>query len=512
MSSTYFGLEIANRALQTQQGALNVTGQNISNANNTGYSRQTANIQATTPWVTTEFGGNSISLGTGSTIDSITRARDAFVDRQYRSQTSQQQYWGAKQSALQNIQSLVNEPTDTGLSNDMNQFWTAWGNLANNPEDEGARSVVIGSATTLTDSLHNMSQQITTLQQAQDSAVRTQIHQINVDAQQIATLNDQIKSAQINGDSPNDLEDKRDSLVDDLSNIVGVQVVQTLDPTVTNRQVYNYSIVIGDASASPSQVLVNGSTTHLLQEPAAAGADGMPFATVNWADGTNSDNQDNWGNTVNLGTQTGTLLADIEVRGDANGQNGYLSNFQAQYDTLANGIASAVNALQSSGQLSDGSSYPFFTSADGSTDDINASNITVNSTISSDPTQIVTGTGGNAGDGSVAQAIASLANGWSALQNISMDAPVSGTSFTNYYSANISQLGEDVSEANNTKSNEDALVANLSNQRQSVSGVSLDEEMSNLIKYQNSYAAAARVVTTMDDMLNTIVSGMGITR
>lgn len=511
MSSTFFGLEIANRALQTQQSALNVTGQNVSNANNLGYSRQNANIQATAPWNSTTS-GNTMSVGTGSMIDSITRARDAFVDRQFRSETSKQQYWGTKQNTLQGVESLVNEPTDTGLSNEMNQFWTAWSDLANNPEDSVARTIVSQRATSLADSLHNMSQQISSLQQDQDSTVRTQIHQINVDAQQIAKLNTQIRNAQLNGDNPNDLEDKRDSLVDDLSKIVSVQVVQTQDPTVINRQVYNYSIVIGDASASPSQVLVDGSAAHLLQEPAAAGADGKPFATVNWADGTNSGNPDALGNTVNLGTQMGTLLASIEVRGDANGQNGYLSNFQSQYDTLANGIASAVNALQNSGQLSDGSAGgDFFTSTDGNA--INASNITVNPTISADPTQIVTaGTGGGAGDGSVAQTIASLANGWSALQKISVSPPVSGTSFTNFYSANISQLGEDVAEANSTKSNEDALVSGLTNQRQSVSGVSLDEEMSNLIKFQNSYAAAARLVTMMDDMLNTIVSGMGLTR
>ena len=402
MTSTYFGLQIANSALQTQQWAMNVTGQNISNANTPGYSRQTANIQATAPWNSTNS-SNPMSVGTGSTVDSITRARDAFVDRQFRSETSTQQYWGTKQSALQSVQNLVNEPSDTGLSNDMNQFWTSWSNLANSPQDSGTQSVVTESATTLTDSLNNLSQQISSLQQDQDSSVRSQIQQVNTDAQQIATLNSQIKTAQMSGDNPNDLEDSRDTLVDSLSSIVGVQVVQTLDTSVTNQQVYNYSIVIGDASASPSQVLVNGSTANLLQVPAAAGADGKPFATVNWADGANSSNPDAMGNTVNLGTQSGTLLASIEMRGDANGQGGYLSTVQSQYDTLAKGIATAVNALENPTGTTGAN---FFTSTDGNA--INASNITVNPTISADPTKIVTGTGSSADDGSVAQAVASF--------------------------------------------------------------------------------------------------------
>ena len=98
------------------------------------------------------------------------------------------------------------------------------------------------------------------------------------------------------------------------------------------------------------------------------------------------------------------------------------------------------------------------------------------------------------------------------MQKISVNPPVSGTSFTDFYSANIAQLGQAVTEATSQKTNGDAVVASLTTQRQSVSGVSLDEEMSNLTMYQNSYSAAARVVTVMDDMLSTIVTGMGITR
>ena len=172
MTSTFFGLQIANSALQTQQWAMNVTGQNISNANTPGYSRQTANIQATAPWNSTNS-SNPMSVGTGSTVDSITRARDTFVDSQFRSETSTQQYWGTKQNVVQSVQSLVNEPSDTGLSNDMDQFWTAWSNLANSPEDSGLRSVVTESAATVTDSLHNLSQQISNLQQDQDTSVRS---------------------------------------------------------------------------------------------------------------------------------------------------------------------------------------------------------------------------------------------------------------------------------------------------------------------------------------------------
>jgi flagellar hook-associated protein 1 FlgK len=525
MPSTFFGLEIARRAIQTQQIAVDITGHNISNASTTGYTRQIANLQSTDPFVMMN-NGHKTSLGTGVVLDNIMRARDAFVDRQYRWETSKQQYWLGKQDTLQAIEGVVNESSDYSISNDLNNFWNAWSDLSKNPENMGARAVVRERALTLTDSFHNIAQQIRDLQKDQDTCVRVKITQINDIAQQIKELNMQIKSAEVTGDNPNDLRDKRDCLVDDLANMVGVRVTETRDPAFIDRQVNIYSISIGSDNASPPQVLVNDCTVNLLQVPEAAGPDGTPFASVRWAEGTYA------GVALDLGEKMGSLQANIEMR------DIYLPAFGAQVDTLAQGIALAVNALHNNGQgLTVSTGINFFTLEDGTSpttaSPVTAATITINTFIEEDLGIIATGfnrddagvplTEVNVGDGTIGQAISSLSGGWSALQDqieahlfdpLGADDlnPVPASSFGDYYGAFVAQMGIDLQQAERMKEGEDILVTQISNQRESYSGVSLDEEMVNLVKYQKSYAAAARMVTMMDDMLNTIVTGMGITR
>lgn len=255
MSATFFGLELSRRALASQQAALNITGHNIANANTQGYTRQIANLTATTP-DTFPIAGRNLSLGSGVTLETITRARDAFVDRQVRGETSKQQYWGAKQDSLTKVEDILNEPSDYSLSNDMNQFWVAWSSLSKDPENAGARSVVKERTLTLTDSFHAISKQISDKQNDLDSQVNVQISQINVYANQIKDLNDQIKRAEVSGDNPNDLRDSRDNLVDELSKIVSVRVTETPDPNFTDRQVNIFKVDIGNET-TPPQTLVN---------------------------------------------------------------------------------------------------------------------------------------------------------------------------------------------------------------------------------------------------------------
>lgn len=549
MNSTFFGLELSRRALEAQQTALDITGHNVANANTQGYTRQIVNLQATTPDTILAMGRN-VSLGTGVNLDTIGQARDAFVDRQYRLETSKQNYWVAQQDSLSKVQDMFNEPSSDSISGDLNNFWNAWSDLSKNPENMGARSVVRERAIALTDSFHHISQQITDMRNGLDANVRVNINQINTYANQIKNLNDQIKRAEVAGDNPNDLRDQRNTLVDQLSQVVNVRVIEQKDPQFTDRTVNSYTVMIGNDSASPTQTLVDDSTVYQLQNPAPANANGLPYATLTWANGPLV------GQTLDLGTSVGSLKANLDIRGDQNGQGGYLDKLMQQFNNLAQGVANAVNALHQTGQgliaenqltASGPIGIDFFTDGSNSSTPpalptVTAANISLNSIISGDLGRIATGTiptdAGtppthsmdtsvtpnvllvNAGDGSLASGVATLANGWSALQSqistgrfggINQN-PVSASSFSDFYGAAIAQMGVDTQEANRMKNGEDVLVTHLSNQRESYSGVSLDEEMTNLVKYQKSYSAAARMVTMMDDMLNTIVNGMGITR
>lgn len=486
MNSTFFGLELSLRGLQAQQTALDTTGHNISNANTAGYTRQVANLQATSPQTILSL-GRSLSLGTGVNVNTITRARDAFVDNQYRWESSKQGYWENRQTVLQNVEGIYNETSDNSLSSDLTNFWNSWSDLANDPENMGSRSVVRERAIALTASFQNLSQQISTQQSNVDSNVKVQITQINTYADEIESLNEQIKRAEVARDNPNDLRDQRDQLVDELSKIVSVKVVETKDPSFTDRDVNLYKVIIGN-NASSVNTLVDDTTVRHLVDPPTTDSNG--FAQVQWTDQPSTS-------TVDLGSEMGQLASNLDLR------DTYLSEQLNQLNTLAQGVADTVNQIHQTGT----NKIDFFTASSGS---ITASTIQLNPTIESDLSQINTGTTTASGDGTVAQAISSLATGWStATKPASMS---SASSIGDYYSANIAQLGVDVQQATRMKSGEDVLVTNLTNQRETTSGVSLDEEMTNLVKFQKSYAAAARMVTMMDDMLNTIVTGMGVTR
>ena len=539
MNSTFFGLETSRRALASQQAALNITGHNIANANSPGYTRQIANLSATTPYTVSD-GTKDVSFGTGVSLSMITRARDAYVDRQFRGETSKQQYWSGRQDSLQQIEGMLNEPSDNTLHTDMDKFWSAWSDLAKNPENIGARSVVSNRAQTLTESFHHVAQQVSDMRENLDSNIKVQVHQINTYGQQIRDLNVQIKRAEVGGDNPNDLKDQRDLLVDQLSKIVNVRVVETQDSNFTDRKVSNFKVIMGNENSAENNTLVDDSTVRSLEEPLPQkDINGYKSSLVVWSDDSNPVK-----NEVDLGSNLGGLAANIEVR------NVDLPKFGEQFDLLAQGIANAVNALHQTGQgrtaegieginfFTDGSSTPDLDSQ--GLPIITASTITLNFEIEDDLNRIATGTipldestdppthvldedGNllvNAGDGSIARALSSLSGGWSALESLMAagkfgqdgQTPVSGDSFGDNYGASVAQIGVNVQQAERMRAGEDVLVTHLMNQRESYSGVSLDEEMMNLVRFQKSYSAAARMVTMMDDMLDTIINRMGMTR
>ncbi len=485
MRSTFSGLELGQRTLAAQQLALDITGHNISNAGTQGYSRQIANLATTIP-NTILARGRNLSVGSGVTLDSITRARNAYVDRQFRWETSKQQYWTETQNSLQKVEGLMNEPADNSLHDDLDKFWVAWSDLSKNPENLGAKSVVLERAQTLTDSFHRISQQITDMGNDQESNVNVQVTQINDYASRIKDLNDQIKSAEVAGDIPNDFYDARDQLVDELSKIVSVRVTETLDSNFTDRKVGIFKVEIGNEGLS--QTLVDDSQASHLQGDGSAT---NPLQLIDSAGVTSP---------FDPGTNMGTLTADIEMR------DTYLPNLLSKFDSLAQGIVTAVNALHTT----------YITQNFFDTTGLTAANISMDSTISENIIQ--TGAVGESGDGSIGSAISSLASGWTALAGFAspLDSATMktnyGSSFGDYYGAAIAKLGVDVQRAERMTQGEDILVTQLANQKESVSGVSLDEEMTNLIKFQKNYSAAARMVTMMDDMLDKIVNGMGITR
>src|SRR5690625_159690 len=143
--STFHGLEMAKRALFAQQGALYTTGHNIANVNTDGYSRQRVNFQTSTPFPVPSRVQPQISgqIGTGVDIGTMERIRNKFLDMQFRSENSRHEYWDTKQTTLSRLENLLNEPSSSGLSNTMDQFWQSLQDLASNPENDGDRQSVV---------------------------------------------------------------------------------------------------------------------------------------------------------------------------------------------------------------------------------------------------------------------------------------------------------------------------------------------------------------------------------
>ncbi len=491
MYSTFTGLELANSALRTQQAALNVTGHNIANANTKGYSRQIPGITTTSP-VTYNSVGRKLTMGTGSILGEVERARNSYIDNQYRWESSKYEYWTEMQNTLQLIEGVVNEPTDYSLSNDLNQFWNAWSELANNPENTGARDVLKERALILVDSFHRVDRQFTDLAQELNENVRVLVNQINDYAKQIIELNGQIKRAEVAMDNPNDLEDQRDLLVDKIAQFVPVKVEKVRDPSFTDRDVYTFKLTIGDHE------LVNDQKSTPL--------------------GLSQDENGYWqvDGLSKVEKEMGRLPAVLELR------DNYLAEQIKEFDSLAKTLAKVVNAIHKKGQGLEALGTPdkgldFFVD-DPSGGGITAKTISLNQALVDDTKRIATGKISatlDVGDNEIALAIASLGQGIS--QEIretyfNGDDPLDGVpSIGDLYGAIVATMGVDVQKAERMAEGQSVLVNHMANQRESYSGVSLDEEMTNLIKFQKSYSAAARLVTILDSMFDRIMS-MGVTR
>ncbi|MEN6351336.1 MAG: flagellar hook-associated protein FlgK, partial [Syntrophomonas sp.] len=237
---SFFGLEIGRRGVMTQQTALNITGHNISNANTEGYARQSADIVTTSPWHAPMLtGGSRIGqLGTGVDVASIDRIRDEFIDTQIRNETQTSGYWNSMQETLDRVEAILNEPSEDGLRGVMDTFWESWQDLSLNPESESVRSVVVQRGMAVAEAFNHAYSQLTDLRADTNEQVKIKVEEINSMAKQITDLNGQIMAIVSADKQPNDLMDKRDLLLKQLSEIANIDV--------TNDKNGMISVQLGD--------------------------------------------------------------------------------------------------------------------------------------------------------------------------------------------------------------------------------------------------------------------------
>lgn len=467
MRSTFGGLETGLRSLRAHQMALDITGQNIANADTPGYSRQVANLTATAPYTLPSLQRTTTAgqMGTGVEVARIQRMRDEFIDVQIRHESSAQGRWKARQSTLEQLEVILNEPSEEGIAAYLHKFWSALQELADRPDDPAIRQVLYETAVSFTDIIRQTHSQLKTLQQDLDQQAQIIGERINSLAQQIAAVNEEIGKVTSVGDDPNDLLDKREVLVRELAELTNIEV-QT-------DHMNRYTITISGS------LLVSGDRANSLAFVENPGRNGM--IDVVWAE---------TGTAVDLrgGELKGLLeMRDIETAYYLDALNDFASTLITEF-----------NAVHRSGYGLNGSTgLNFFSGNDAS--DIRIEITNLNNIAAS----IDLGGMGAPGNGENALALAGVIKTEFLMNN--------GTAtLSDYYESIVVKLGVDAEKANTMMENKKALLHHLQNRQESVAGVSLDEEMVNMIKFQNSYNAASRLITAIDEMLETLITRTGI--
>lgn len=414
MVSTFHGLELGKRGLMVGQASIATTGHNIANANTQGYSRQQVNATTSPSLSVWTNGDNPGQLGSGVTLESITRVRDSFLDQRYREQAGTLGEWSVKQKTLDHLELIINEPSDTGLNFAMDQLWGAWQDLKNDPDSLSAIAVIKERAQEFVDTAQAMDSSMTSLKNDLGNQLTAKMEDANSYLSQIATLNNSILRS---GANANDLLDQRDVLVEKLSSLVSVNV----EPQTNG--VYNISL------SSDGTSLVSGDNSAKLDSQSAI-----------------------------TGGELAGILKSLDI----------VANYQSSLNetvktfALANGMSPEGGVGES---LFNGDENNFSIAA---------------------------------------LAVHTEVNQFTSPPNMEANSQSSKKSFQ----ALVGQLGAESQSAIRSVANYDAALMATENRRQSVSGVSLDEEMANLIKYQHSYNAAARLITTADQMLDTIINRM----
>ncbi|MFF2752159.1 flagellar hook-associated protein FlgK [Psychrobacillus sp. NPDC058041] len=504
MGSTFMGLETSKRGLFTQQSALYTTGHNISNANTLGFSRQRVNMEATLGYPGTGLNAPKIAghLGTGVQAQSVQRIRDEFIDRQYRQETTKLGYWESRANAISQIEDIVTEPSDYGLNAALDQFWSSLHDLSASPENAATRKVVIQRALHLADSFNYTHKQLSDIQGNVGNEIKVSTDDINSILKQIASINEQIQAIEPNGYMPNDLYDARDVLIDELSQYFPIETERVKSG--------GNALAIAEGSLNVSIKLADGSKIDLVKGKDFAQLDIMDTSN-NKLDGTDLTAGFNEIKITGLGggsisynqlaPSKGKLVSLIDSFGHGNPPTGYFTDTLAKLDTMANAFIKEFNDLHKMG----------FTLADGTTastagqdffEGTGASGIKVLDDIIKNPNLIaVSDVQGEAGNGKNAIKLANM--------KFNKLTDLNGATIQSFYQGIIGQLGVDGEQANRLQTNSGTILLTVANNRASVSSVSLDEEMTNMITFQQAYNANARMITVIDETLDKIINGMG---
>ncbi|NEZ45862.1 flagellar hook-associated protein FlgK [Clostridium niameyense] len=620
MSGLFGTLNIGKSGLFAQQGAINVTGHNIANGNTEGYSRQRVELQTTRPYCKPSMNSTAGpgQIGTGVQIAAINRVRDSFLDYQTRVEYGVQGQFESRNKFLSQIENILNEPTDVGISNLVEKFFHSWQDLSLHSETSNARSVVIEQSKALTDELNHTYNELKQLKTNTQMEINNTVFEVNNILNQVNQLNQEIIQVKIAHQQPNDLMDRRDLLLDKLSSKFGIEIKKEnfdgIDLTTSNHA-KDYQKRTSELGGESPKV-AKGSSLNLVQtinpddtcrfsyiteikETAKTGT----YEITYYKDGDTKSDANKKTIKINMSKEEYKKLDECRVlwtyKGDVvvhekntnknitnsqektlqnkekiyvtkeNGEYNYenlkcfeppsgelrglmsvqqdIDNYQDELNKLAKGLAFSVNAIhmQDDGNgngLKDGKAF-FINGkkhkdnpkAKLTDDEITAENITINEELLKDPMKIITGVTEKSsaeGDGKRALAIGQLRDTLMGIQSIentttrksflkdhfkeneslgkifTITKNTNGKTLDSHFNDVVGGLGVDEQEARRMVKNQGVLLAGFKQARDSVSGVSLDEEFANIVQYSHCYQANAKIISTVDQLLDVVINGL----
>jgi len=546
-NTTFIGLDIATRGLYAAQRGLTNVNHNIDNINTPGYSRQVLQQQAARPMMAADGSG---MLGMGTDVTGIMRVRDEYLDTKYRSEVQYLGEWDVKHTLLEEMQTMYNEPSKSGFNTVLNQFYDTLQQLATDPSSHSTRAAVKEKAIAVTKYFNSVATHFEYLQNDVNNIIYAKVNEINSLADQIAKLNQQIYNYEVTGNVANDLRDQRGYLVDKLSQLVNVQAYETVTGKLPNgHDDIRFSVVI-----SGKALVDHIHVTHIVTQQRAEKKNAEDIENLyelSWEDG----------NQITI--RSGELKGYLDVRDGNDGLNGspdfrgipYYQRRMNEFvrvlartfnegviDIDGDGVLDKVNGHVDGYTLNSQAGDPaagirFFTMFDEygnpmsstafasgagtppsplipGTDEfkayydamysqITAKNFSISSEIDENPSNNIATSDSPAQVGNIENLRSIMAmrhNAYMFMEGSPED----------YIKTIISTMGVDGQQAKAHLDNQSIMTRQINNRRQSISGVSIDEEMGNLVRYQHAYNAAAKMIQTYAELLDILVNRLGI--
>ncbi len=483
--SDFSALSVGLSGLQAEQVAEDTVGQNVANANTAGYDEESVQLGALPSTQTIGFYTQGNGPGDGVAVDGVERLTDSYLQSQSYTEQGNQGVLSAQQSGLQAVQQNFPEPSSNGISSQLTQYWQDWSTLANDPSDSSAQATVVQDGSTLASSLNETSSALSTLSQQTVQSITLTLAQVNQEASQIASLNQSIAQGTASTSSVDELEDQRDQLVSQLSSQLGVTVVNNPDGTVNVN--------------SGSESIVSGNTSQTLSLTTS----GPPYSLV-------------WSNDKSTYQPSGG-----EVAGMLDVVNNYVPSYQQSLDQVSQSLMGSVNYLMSTGYDQAGNQgAPFFLGTGASDIEVNPALVANPADIGANASPLPAGSTATNEDGTVAAEVGELPNsqtatmsvpvgGWS--QGGSAAAWTGGTTTTGVeadvaYNQLVTGIGQATASVNNQLTDQQTITTNVNSALQSATGVNTDQELTNMVMYQNAYEASAKFISTVDATLQSLIS------